>query len=144
MSKIYMKRIMNSLLAAAAILTVGCSTLHKSDFSALQGTWKGYEASHPANATAHITFSGNTLDYQGVNANDRCKGTFTLREDTNPKQLVGVLTDCPETQYVGKTVHAIYKLEAGTLTLTGNEPGNPAVPTSFEEADARKFVFKKP
>ena len=39
---------------------------------------------------------------------------------------------------------SIYKLEGGTLTLVGNEPGAPAAPKTFEgEQNSRRFVFKK-
>jgi hypothetical protein len=42
---------------------------------------------------------------------------------------------------VGKTAHEIYKIENGELTITGNEPGNPAVPSSFDAPGARQMVF---
>jgi uncharacterized protein (TIGR03067 family) len=70
------------------------------------------------------------------------KATFTLREDTNPKQLIAVVTDCPFPQYVGKTSQAIYRIENGTLTLAANEPGNPAVPANFDAPNARVILFK--
>jgi hypothetical protein len=37
--------------------------------------------------------------------------------------------------------YAIYRIEAGTFTLTGNEPGNLEVPSSFDAPGSRKFVF---
>ena len=40
------------------------------------------------------------------------------------------------------TGYAIYELRDGTLTITGNEPGNPAVPAGFDASGARKLVFK--
>ena len=87
--------------------------------------------------------SGNTLEFRGADTNEWYKGTFTLRKDQDPKQLVGLITDCPAPKYVGKTVYAIYRIETGTLTLTGNEPGNPDVPKNFDAPGSRKFVLKK-
>ena len=75
-------------------------------------------------------------------ANERYKATFTLREDMSPKQFVAVITECPAPQYVGKTANAIYRVEDGTLTITGNEPGNPAMPAVFDAPGARRIVFK--
>jgi hypothetical protein len=38
---------------------------------------------------------------------------------------------------------AIYRLENGTLTITGNEPGNPAVPTTFDAPDSACLELRK-
>jgi hypothetical protein len=38
---------------------------------------------------------------------------------------------------------AIYRLENGTLTITGNEPGNPAVPTAFDAPDSACLELRK-
>jgi len=83
------------------------------------------------------------LEFRGADTNEWYKGTFTLREDQNPKQLLGVIAACPAPNYIGKTVYAIYRIEAGTLTLAGNEPGNAEVPKSFDGPGSRKFVLKK-
>jgi len=75
--------------------------------------------------------------------NDWCKGTFTLREDANPKQLIGVFSECDDPQYVGKTLLAIYRIEANTLTLAGSAPGSAEAPASFEADGCRKLVLRK-
>ena len=136
----------NSLIAMLLGMTAfvsGCSILHHSDTHALQGTWRGYELGRPTNATYKVSFSGNTLDYRGASPSDWCKGTFTLREDTHPKQLIGVMTECVDTQFVGKAVHAIYKIEQDTLTLSGKAPGNAEAPTDFGADYSRTLVLKK-
>jgi hypothetical protein len=46
-------------------------------------------------------------------------------------------------QYIGKTACAIYRVEGGTLTLTGNEPGNPEMPSGFDAPGARHFVLNQ-
>lgn len=130
-------------LPGAALLVCGCSTLQVSDSNLLQGTWKGYEMGRPAEAPCRVIISGNTLEFRGASSNDWCKGTFTLRPDTNPKQLVGVMRECDDPQYVGKTVHAIYRIDADTLILAGNAPGNPEAPASFEASGCRKLVLKR-
>ena len=70
------------------------------------------------------------------------KGTFTLREDTNPKQWVGIVTECAAPEAVGKKCYAIYKIEDGTLTITGNAPGVSDIPSAFDAPGSREFVFK--
>jgi uncharacterized protein (TIGR03067 family) len=132
-----------SIAVAVVVAALGCSTVHKSDTSVLQGTWKGQETGRPAEGTCYLIISGNTLEFRGADSNEWYKGTFTLRESANPKQLVGVISECPAPQYVGKTVYGIYRIEEGTLTLTGNEPGNPELPNRFEAPGSRTFVLKK-
>jgi uncharacterized protein (TIGR03067 family) len=82
------------------------------------------------------------MEFHGADANDWLKGTFTLREDTNPKQFVGLVTDCPDSDYIGKQCFAIYKFEDGALTVAGYSPGAPNFPTAFDAPEARQIVFK--
>src|SRR5690349_17935506 len=117
-----------SILVAAS----GCSKSQNSDSAVLQGTWKGNEIRSNAKGSASLVLSGANLEFRGADTNEWYKATFTLREDTNPKQLVAVITECPAPQYVGKTANAIYRVENGTLTITGNEPGNPVMPATFD------------
>ena len=115
-----------------------------SDAASLQGTWSGHEVSANAGPGAcSMIIQGNKLEFHGADPREWYKATFTLREDTTPKQETAVITDCPFPQYVGKTDHAIYEVQNGTLTFAGNEPGDPAVPTSFDDPNSRKFVFTK-
>jgi uncharacterized protein (TIGR03067 family) len=86
--------------------------------------------------------SGQSLEFHGADANDWLKATFALREDTKPKEWVGTITDCAQAEYIGKKSYAIYTLENGTLTIAGNEPGNTDIPTTFDAAGTRVFVFK--
>ena len=129
-------------LAATLVAVSGCSKSHGSDSVALQGTWKGEETRFDSKGSASLVLSGVNLEFHGADTNEWYKATFTLREDTNPKQLVAVITECPAPQYVGKTANAIYRIEGGTLTLAGNEPGNPAMPAAFDAPGARQIVFK--
>ena len=135
-----MKKLM-MVICGVGLVVAGCSKPIKSDSAVLQATWNGAEAN--VKGSPSVVFQGSTLEFHGGNTNEWYKATFTLREDTNPKQLVAVITECPAPQYVGKTVQAIYQFENGVLTLTGNEPGNPAVPASFDAPGARKIVFKR-
>jgi len=140
-----MNRIADMLKLGVVVMLVvasGCSKSHKPDSVTLQGTWKGQEIGASAKGSASLLLSGANLEFHGANTNEWYKATFTLREDTNPKQLVAIITECPALQYVGKTANAIYRIENGTLTITGNEPGNPAVPAAFDAPDARQIVFK--
>lgn len=139
-----MKKLLMIALVAAAILGAGCSTVPQSDTTALQGRWKGKDSGGSGEGLCCLTISGNTIEFRAADTNEWYKGTFTLRQDTNPKQLVAVVSECPAPQYIGKTAYAIYRLEAGRLTLTGNEPGKNEVPSGFDAPGSRKLVLGKP
>jgi uncharacterized protein (TIGR03067 family) len=145
-----MKNTLTIALCSIGIFVFGCSKSdtsnsvapQKPDSVVLQGTWSGQEVGGNTQGSPSITFDGTKLEFRGANPQEWYKATFTLRENTTPKQLEAVVTDCPAPQYVGKTAHAIYKIEDGKFTLTGNEPGNPAVPASFDAQGARQVVFR--
>jgi uncharacterized protein (TIGR03067 family) len=143
-SNLHMKNTLLAVLFGAALLVSGCSTLQKSDTAALQGTWKGYHQGHQSEGTSSVTFCRNTLEFHGPETDNWCKGIFSLREDTNPKQLVGTILECLDPKVIGETVHAIYRINGGQLTLAGNPPGNPDVPTSFDAPGVRTLVLKRP
>jgi uncharacterized protein (TIGR03067 family) len=136
-----MKNALMIALCSVGILAFGCTKSHTPNANTLHGTWRGQEVGGKAQGSPSLTFEGTTLEFHGANPQEWYKGTFTLREGTTPKQLDAVVTECPFPKYVGKTVHAIYKIEDGKLTLTGNEPGNPAVPASFDAQGSRQIVF---
>jgi hypothetical protein len=112
----------------------------KSEPTALQGNWRGKESG--VSGTSSLSVQGSTFEFHGADTNEWYKAKFTSYE-TTPKQLVAVITDCPSPEYVGRTSYAIYELRDGTLTVTGNEPGNPRVPPSFDASGAREFTFKQ-
>ena len=112
----------------------------KADSSAIQGKWRGKE--NGVQGTSSCVLTSSTLEYHGADTNEWYKADISVY-DTMPKQIVVVVTDCPFPQYVGRTSYAIYKLEDGTLTISGNEPGFPGAPTAFEAAGSRTMVFKK-
>ncbi len=129
------------VLAAALAGATGCSKASKSEANAVQGTWKGQETN--TTGTASLVLTGTNLEFHGANPQEWYKGTFTLREDTNPKQMIVVITDCPDSKYVGKTAYAIYQIQDGAMTITAHEPGDTNVPTTFDGPDVRKIVFKQ-
>ncbi len=139
---INMKNIlMMLLLCSVGILNAVASTLPQTDVQALQGKWTGQEVGSQVPGASSLVIDGTKLEFVGADTNEWYKATFTLRDDTTPKQFVAVITDCPVPQFIGKTSHAIYKIENGKFTLTGNEPGNPAVPGSFDATEARELIF---
>src|SRR5436309_811777 len=91
-----MKRILLAGLFGAALLPSGCSTVQKSDTAALQGTWKGYDKAQPSEGACSVKFSKNTVEFQGADKDDWCKGIFTLHEDSNPKQIVATILEAPD------------------------------------------------
>jgi uncharacterized protein (TIGR03067 family) len=148
-----MKKIVLIPIFVAALFAAGCSTSSKSNSAAavpapskilptaLEGAWHGNEVTPGQQGPASLTFSGKTLEFHGADANDWCKGTFILRENTDPKQLVGTITECPSADAVGKNVCAIYKIENGSLRVTGNAPGGSNIPAAFDTAGSRQFVL---
>jgi len=114
----------------------------KSDASTLQGKWRGNEIGGKSTGAASLFVEGSSFEFHGGDTNEWYKAAFSVY-DTSPKQLVVKITDCPFPEYVGRTSYAIFQLQDGALTITGNEPGNPAAPSGFDAAGARKLVFKK-
>jgi uncharacterized protein (TIGR03067 family) len=133
----------NTLMIALSVglLVLGCSKSHKPDSVVLQGKWSGQEVGAKTPGSSSLVFEGTKCEFHGANPQEWYKATFSLREDTTPKQLEAVIIECPFPQYVGKTARGIYKLEEGKLTFAANEPGQPAVPASFDAQGARKFVL---
>lgn len=110
----------------------------------LQGIWEGVEVGREAQGKCTMTITGSSIHFQGGNKDEWYKATFALPTGTEPKQLVGRITECPAPQMIGKSSFSIYKIENETLTLTGHKPGAPDAPKSFEgDANSRTFVFKK-
>jgi len=114
----------------------------KADSVAFQGAWKGHELGAEDRDPSSLVFSGTNLIFHDADTNEWYKATFTLRENTDPKQLIAVITDCPLSEYVGKTANAIYRLDNGTLTITANEPGDPEMPKRFDDPDNLPVIFK--
>ena len=115
-----------------------------SDLDRLQGAWEGTETGREAEGKCTLTITANALRFQGANKGEWYAGTFELPAGTNPAQLRGTIKDCPAKDFIGKVSLAIFKIEDGTLTLTGHAPGEAEVPKGFAgDATARTFVFKK-
>ena len=143
-----MKNIFIALAGLGMMLLTGCVTPAPSDATTIQGTWKGQEVRDGKASTSWLTLAGNDLEFQGGNHNEWYRGTYTLNEKTNPKQFIGTITFSPASAYIGKTVNAIYEVIPGpqdqdTLVITGNEPGDPQMPTSFTDRHARQIVFTR-
>jgi uncharacterized protein (TIGR03067 family) len=152
-----MQKVILIPLSIAAIFVSGCSTPSESKsaaaasesstppkaaLTAFEGSWTGHDVTPGQEGTDSLTVSGENFDFHGADANDWLKGTFTLREDTNPKQWVGIVTDCASQEYIGKKCIAIYRIENGTLTVAGYSPGDPNIPPAFDAPNTRQIVFK--
>ena len=138
------------VLLAAGTAIVAVKAPHRSaaavkapsDTTVLQGTWVAQEKGGAAGESM-LTIEGSNIDFHGANPDEWYKATFTLREDTTPKQLIAVITDCPAASYVGKTSYAIYQIQDSTFTFVGSEPGKPNPPVGFDAPGGRKFVLTK-
>ena len=97
-----------------------------------------------ANGKCTMTITNNSIHFQGANTNEWYKTTFTLPAGTDPKQMRATITGCPLPDYIGKVAFSIFKIEDGTLTLVGHEPGAPDAPKTFAgDQTSRTFIFKK-
>lgn len=144
-----------AIVFATLVLSLPCQPAHgqdapkpasstKQQLTELEGTWEGTEVGREARGKATLKVTGKSLEFRGADKREWYKATITLPAGTDPKQLHGKITESPLPEFTGKTAVSIYKIENGTLTLVGREPGNTEVPKKFEgEADTRTFVFKK-
>ena len=130
-------------LMMALVTAAGCCCFQKSDYSAWQGKWKGYEVGGATPGSSYLTVTGQSLDFRGADTNEWDKGFLTFLPKSNPRRADIQITDCPEVQAIGKTCHAIYALEGGTLNIAAYAPGDPNTPMTFDAAGARHFIFKK-
>ena len=137
------KNILGFVPVVALLWASGCATLQPSDLTSIQGTWKGQELGGHTEGSRYLIISGRTIEFQGANNDDWCRGTFTLREDENPRQIIGIITQCHQREYIGKATRGIYQLDGDTLTVAGYEPGTPDVPSSFDAPRARHFVLQR-
>ena len=129
---------------ATAVFVSGCATFQKSDMAKLQGSWEGQIVQGNPQHSCSFVISGKNFEFHDeTDANVWYKGTFSLREDTSPRQYIAVISGCPSPEYVGKTSMAIYRVEGDTLTIAGNEPGNSAAPLTFDAAGAACMTLKR-
>ena len=137
-----------SLLAAIAsslLLTISPTRAQDAAPStALEGTWEGSEVGRETTGKWTMKVTGNTLRFDSSTGKEWYTATFTLVSDQTPKQLQATVTGCPEPTFVGKQAFSIFKIEDGTLTLTGHHPGHPTAPKDFnDEPSSRTFVLRK-
>ena len=142
-----MKKLSDLVAVALVITTVlmsGCNSTDDtpvSDVEKLQGTWVGKELGQEGEVK--LIFSGNSIDFKGAGPQEWYKGNAVFNEESTPKQADFTISECPAPDYVGKIAKGIYKLEDGTFTLAGSEPGNESRPSSFDPSGGtRVFDFK--
>lgn len=80
-----------------------------------------------------VTITGNSLRFHR-DTDFWFETTFTLPAGTYPQQLHATIKDCPQPcDDIGKVVFAIFKIEAGTLTLVGIQATAAEPPKTFGE-----------
>jgi hypothetical protein len=87
----------------------------------LQGNWEGVLVGRESAGKITITFSGHSLHFQGLRADQWYDATFTLPEGTDPRQLRATITGGERVKDIGTVIGAIFKIENGTLSLAGLE-----------------------
>jgi uncharacterized protein (TIGR03067 family) len=143
-----MKTHLLTLVIITFLVASGCATKRPADADAIQGTWKGQEVRQGGVAGSWLMLIGQEIEFRAVDGKEWYKGTYQTQASTDPKQLTAVIAQCPQAEYVGKTVLGIYQLETdgeghGRLVITANEPGNPRRPTDFGDRQARQIIFTK-
>jgi RNA polymerase sigma factor (sigma-70 family) len=142
------------ILLAAGVTTVAITKtssqkegfvpgLWQSDGATPQGKWSGQELGLPGAASPSLVIQGSSIEFEIPGPGEWYEGTFSLHEDVIPKQLVFVITKCSIPRYVGENCNAIYQLRDGTLTLAASEPGDPAIPASFDAPHTRQFKMTR-
>ena len=117
--------------------------LSETDSVTLQGTWSGRQIGDKTPGDALLIIREGKLEFHDANTNIWYKATFSLRENTVPKQTEILIADCFDRVYIGKTAHAIYKVADDKLIFTINMPGDRAMPASFDDQDANQYVFTR-
>jgi uncharacterized protein (TIGR03067 family) len=147
-----MKMIIKTALTIAALSTfMPCALIRAQDASGitqpaaaqtqpLQGSWEGVQVGQESAGKYTITFTDNSLHFQGPKVDDKYKATFTLPSGTAPQQLHATITDSSDPDDIGRVVSAIFKIEDGTLTLVryGGKP-----PIFFEGHQDYRYDLKK-
>lgn len=132
------------LTCGAAILAAGCSPPRKSDSTIIQGAWEGRVLQGNPQHQCSFVVSGRNYEFRDeTDTSVWYRGTFSLREDTQPRQFIAVISECPFRQYVGKTSMAVYRMNGDTLTIAANEPGISEAPNSFDATGAFRMELKR-
>lgn len=143
-----------TIRVALAVATLVCAQASgatdqptAAELQPLQGSWEGVLVGEEAAGKISITIEGNSLHFQGLNADEWYKTTFTLPPGKYPQQLHATIKDCPQPcADIGKVVFAIFKIEDGTLTLVGIQSTAAEPPKTFGEIpgieDNRIFRYK--
>jgi uncharacterized protein (TIGR03067 family) len=106
---------------------------------ALIATWSGHEV---GDAVTLWTFVfGETESSASTDGAEVYSGPYTVDTTAEPNELTMVIESSSFDDYVGETSNAIYEVVGDELTFAGNEPGNPARPTSFTPTGATR-VFE--
>jgi uncharacterized protein (TIGR03067 family) len=106
------------------------------ELQGLQGTWEGVVVGDKSDDKYTVTITGNSLHFYR-DSKFWFATTITLPAGTDPRQFHATIKDSAPGQEdsVGKVVLAIYKIEAGKLTLAAIGDGDEETPKSFEAAE---------
>jgi len=118
-------------------LLVGCDQTPPAEVTALQGSWKGKDTAE--NKDVVLTISGRSADFKY--GDQSYKGSYGITPG-EPKQLTAKIVESTVQSYVGQEAKFIYKIEGGTLTMSGFGPGK-GFPATFDQEGARRMVLKK-
>ncbi len=90
-----------------------------------QGTWEGFMVGHEHSGKVTLQITDKSIRYRGVREDDWYDATFSLVEETSPRQLRATITATKLAAYVGAVVNAILKIEDGELNLAGLRDDDP-------------------
>lgn len=106
------------------------------ELQGLQGRWEGVLVGQESAGRITITFTGNSIHFQGLKTTDWYDATFTLQEGTSPQRLRATITGCELATDIGKVIGAIFKIEDGTLSLAGFEDDDQGPPKVFGDGSS--------
>ena len=130
-----------AMLAIAVVAS--CSRQTPASTASLDGNWTGFDAGQPTEKCT-LAITGTQFNYHGAQSNDWCRGTFTLNEQTQPKQMDMTVQEISAPEYVGKTVLVVYELNGDELKVAAAEPGKNMRPARMAgEQGVRVFSFKR-
>ncbi|MBL9136487.1 MAG: hypothetical protein JNK85_11490 [Verrucomicrobiales bacterium] len=107
------------------------------EFQILEGKWEGVEVGEASQKKITITITNGSLHFFR-DTNFWFDTTITLPPLTFPRQLhAKIKNSSPPTNSIGEVVRAIFKIEAGTLTLATGGDSEDGTPKSFEPTEAQ-------
>jgi len=131
------------LLLFAALCLFPQSASADKELAKLQGVWKGVEGGDEGQEKIVVTIDGEKIDFQGAHEQEWYRGKIELSKNKKHKIIYGTIQDCPVKELIGKIANAIYRLEDDRITIASRPPGDPEMPSGFDDEKCRVIELKR-